>query len=373
MAGFADMTLRTLSFAPMTTVARELTWSEMDTNWIRLAESINLLGTPGTSLAPWNSGTTYSADEYVSYSGNMYRSITTTTGDQPDTSPAQWELTSVGALAHPVNRDQFLDEGGPSEVSASQVVNLFTAMTDKVLPVWNSTAKQYQDSILRQDSSGTYPALILDDNANGFEWKILGTSNYVHRLMNIGGGETAIQDRFVPTGVASPLDVAIVQAAYGSWGVNHYLNSLSGYRYNLRAIQSYVEVFHTDAITLASSLVLIYAQSGISSAYGGIADVQIDQNGVTFNEGKLLTLAEVTPGSSWMGSATLSGGSATVQLPGDPASVRIFITCQALGTVTSAKAMTIANIDSINNRFDIVSEDATDTSTVAFVCFGKNL
>jgi hypothetical protein len=39
---------------------------------------------------PWLIGTTYPAAHLVSYSGKRYQSLTTTTGNQPDTSPTQW-------------------------------------------------------------------------------------------------------------------------------------------------------------------------------------------------------------------------------------------------------------------------------------------
>lgn len=66
-----------------------------------------------------------------------------------------------------------------------------------------------------------------------------------------------------------------------------------------------------------------------------------------------------------VGTATLTAGTVTVSTTKVSATSVIFVTIQALGTVTTAKSMTIANKTAATS-FQIVSEDATDTSTVAW-------
>lgn len=65
------------------------------------------------------------------------------------------------------------------------------------------------------------------------------------------------------------------------------------------------------------------------------------------------------------GEATLTLGSATVTNTSVTADDIIMLTVQQIGTVSQPKAMTIANLTP-GVSFQIVSEDATDTSTVAW-------
>lgn len=66
-----------------------------------------------------------------------------------------------------------------------------------------------------------------------------------------------------------------------------------------------------------------------------------------------------------MGVATLALGSVTVNTTKVTANSRIFLTVQQIGTVTSPKAMTVNGVVS-GTSFQIVSEDATDSSVVAW-------
>lgn len=67
-----------------------------------------------------------------------------------------------------------------------------------------------------------------------------------------------------------------------------------------------------------------------------------------------------------MGTATLITGSTTVSTTAVTANSRIFLTVQQIGTVSQPKAMTIAS-KTAGTSFQIVSSDATDTSTVAWM------
>lgn len=46
----------------------------------------------------WKVGTAYVLDNYVNYQGKIYKALGSTTGDQPDTNPAQWEYTGDEVL-----------------------------------------------------------------------------------------------------------------------------------------------------------------------------------------------------------------------------------------------------------------------------------
>ena len=48
------------------------------------------------SLQAWNGATTYAAGDLVSFNGVNYTSLVSTTGNQPDVSPTQWNVVSTG-------------------------------------------------------------------------------------------------------------------------------------------------------------------------------------------------------------------------------------------------------------------------------------
>lgn len=50
----------------------------------------------------WGIGTTYSTNDLVAYTGRIYRAIAPTTGNQPNTSPASWELYNNTPLVFPI-------------------------------------------------------------------------------------------------------------------------------------------------------------------------------------------------------------------------------------------------------------------------------
>lgn len=76
-------------------------------------------------------------------------------------------------------------------------------------------------------------------------------------------------------------------------------------------------------------------------------------------------MAIVAGTNATVGTATLALGSATVTTNKVTATSVIFLTVQAIGTVTTPKAMTVLN-KVPGTSFQIVSSDATDTSTVAW-------
>lgn len=77
-----------------------------------------------------------------------------------------------------------------------------------------------------------------------------------------------------------------------------------------------------------------------------------------------LAIAEGANGTS--GVATLAAGTVTVPTDKVAADSRIQLTVQALGTVTAPKAIAVT-ARTAGTSFTITSEDATDTSVVAWV------
>lgn len=120
-----DLILRSESHSPLTTKGSELTYAELDGNFINLYDYLIAMNS-GSSIAPYDNSATYTGTEYVSYNGNIYVHIsaTSTTGVLPDTDPTKWELSSIGALAHQQNTDTYLAQGSATEVSASDLYDI---------------------------------------------------------------------------------------------------------------------------------------------------------------------------------------------------------------------------------------------------------
>jgi len=116
-----DILLRYTAHPPLTTKGSELTFVEGDANLIEIYEYLQSLASAG-GIAPWNAGTTYNGTTYVTFSGNLWQHVTSSsTGITPGTNPAVWALTSIGQLAHVQNTDAYLDFGGANQVSAAEL------------------------------------------------------------------------------------------------------------------------------------------------------------------------------------------------------------------------------------------------------------
>ena len=120
-----DIILRSSSHAPLTTKGSELTYGELDGNFIEIYDAVSSLNDV-SGIEPFNIATTYTGTDYVSYNGNVYVHIspTSTTGVLPDADPTKWELTSTGALAHQTNKDSYLAYGSASQVSATDLADI---------------------------------------------------------------------------------------------------------------------------------------------------------------------------------------------------------------------------------------------------------
>ena len=122
-----DILLRTVTHADLSTKNAVITWEEEDQNFIEIYEALkSLLSVDVTLFEPYNAGTTYSSGDYVSYNNNIYRfiNVTPTAGITPGSDILYWELASVGEFAHQQNHDQYLDFGGPNQVSAEDLYDL---------------------------------------------------------------------------------------------------------------------------------------------------------------------------------------------------------------------------------------------------------
>lgn len=137
-----DLILRSESHSPLTTKGSELTYAELDGNFIELYDYLSAMNS-GSGIAPYDNGTTYSGTEYVSYNGNIYVHIsaTSTTGVLPDSDITKWALTSIGALAHQQNKDSYLAFGSASQVSAVDLYDILNNQTINITYANFLTAK----------------------------------------------------------------------------------------------------------------------------------------------------------------------------------------------------------------------------------------
>lgn len=127
-----NIILRSTANAPLVTKFAELTYAELDNNFIQIYEYLTQMNN-GSALEPWSVSTNYSGVRYVSYDGNIYKLIAaSSTGEVPVSFPAVWELTSIGALVHIQGTDQALDLGGANEVTAPE---LFDVVNNQVISV----------------------------------------------------------------------------------------------------------------------------------------------------------------------------------------------------------------------------------------------
>lgn len=120
-----DILLRSTSHPVLTTKGSELTFGEGDNNWIEIYEALAGI-LDASNVAPYNPATTYTGTTYVTYGGNLWVHVTSSSsGVTPGTNPAVWSLTSVGALSHAQNTDTYLAYGTANEVSASAIKAFF--------------------------------------------------------------------------------------------------------------------------------------------------------------------------------------------------------------------------------------------------------
>src|SRR5262245_35151005 len=126
------------------------------------------------------------------------------------------------------------------------------------------------------------------------------------------------------------------------------------------AINEFIRIFLLGTITVGN----LGANGNITAAgsmsAGGSITVATAGQGFQIKEGS----------NARMGVTALINGTITVATTAVTANSRIFLTCQALGTVAAPKPLTVASIVA-NTSFDITSSDATDTSTIAWLIMEK--
>lgn len=88
----------------------------VDENVVRvvLAMAAGANGAPGV-IEPWDIATSYGADAVVAYDGRLYVSLRATIGDQPDTSPLDWQIVGSEIFTGDPNRLVNTDESGNAE------------------------------------------------------------------------------------------------------------------------------------------------------------------------------------------------------------------------------------------------------------------
>jgi hypothetical protein len=107
----SNLFLRILTDPSFITLARELTWEEMDTNFIELVQLISTTGaTEFPSVEPYDATKEYEIGvppRYVTSGGNLWENVSLTphTSVTPGTDPSVWAARSVGELTHVQNTD----------------------------------------------------------------------------------------------------------------------------------------------------------------------------------------------------------------------------------------------------------------------------
>lgn len=88
----------------------------------------SLPGQTVNDFPAWSGGTTYpgGVETVVKHGGKLWLFVSSTDslGTQPGTNGLVWQEINAVQLAHFRNRDQYLDQGGPGEVSAMQLRRL---------------------------------------------------------------------------------------------------------------------------------------------------------------------------------------------------------------------------------------------------------
>lgn len=129
----SQIVLRIVTDPNFQTENASIPWVKEDANWKIVGDAIRELATvptDTTGFEEYNAGTTYSDGDFVAYNGNIYQYINNvpSAGVTPGTDPLYWELSSQGQFAHERNKDQYLDFGGPKQVSAQEIYDFINAV-----------------------------------------------------------------------------------------------------------------------------------------------------------------------------------------------------------------------------------------------------
>lgn len=107
---------------------------------LSLLEIVNSLpGQTVNAFDPWDGGTTYTGGQEVVVKHDnklwLFVSGSNSLGTEPGTNGLVWQQINAVQLAHFRNQDQFLDQGGPNQVSAFQLRRLLSLRQSWGYPV----------------------------------------------------------------------------------------------------------------------------------------------------------------------------------------------------------------------------------------------
>lgn len=117
-----NLILRQETNAPNTTKGAELTFEELDNNFIFIYEDLKALQGSG-ALPAWVVSTTYSLNTVVSYDGFIWKYVNASpsAGVVPGSDPLFWLQMVPTELTHLQNSDTKLAEGTVDEVTANEI------------------------------------------------------------------------------------------------------------------------------------------------------------------------------------------------------------------------------------------------------------
>ncbi len=122
--------LRQETNADLTTKGAELTFQELDENFIFIYEDLKALS-GSSNLPAWVVSTTYSQNVVVSYDGLIWKYVNASpsAGVVPGSDPLFWVQLAPTELTHVQNSDTKLAEGTADEVSAFEIRTFIDAST----------------------------------------------------------------------------------------------------------------------------------------------------------------------------------------------------------------------------------------------------
>jgi len=123
--GLNDIILRSVTNPPLVTKGSALTFTELDDNFVEVYNYLLSLNNGG-DIPLFDMATTYSLGDIVKYGGKIYNYISGTpaSGLNPVSYPANWDETTLGAVAHLHNTDTKLAEGTADEVTAAELASI---------------------------------------------------------------------------------------------------------------------------------------------------------------------------------------------------------------------------------------------------------
>lgn len=187
----------------LTTKNAELTFEELDTNFILIYEDLKALSGSG-ALPPWVVSTTYSQNVVISYDGLIWKYVnpTPSAGVVPGSDPLFWVQLAPTELTHVQNTDTKLGKGTVDEVSANEIRTFLD--TPIVLDnLYNNDGSLYSNRQVNLNGK----TLIFFGTDTGTEFisttAAFGLKGYSNNNGVIGQGDTGVFGQGVTFGVKS--------------------------------------------------------------------------------------------------------------------------------------------------------------------------